>query len=126
MKKFLIISLIAIGCGESQPEELFLTEDFYEWHCSESGDIIVSTETYECHETGLHYLVAVAHMIDGEHFKINLKNDAPCENAHWEERIPISVFGYECADPGNPSDVDGVTLTAYVDEATLSGALFGD
>ena len=65
-------------------------------------------------------------MIDGQNFKINLKNDLPCLGTHWEERIPISAFDYHCEDPGIESDVGGVTLTAYVESASLSGALFGD
>ncbi len=120
------ITFITLGCGESAPEPIWLTEDFYEWHCDDTGSIVVSTETYECRETGLHFIIADAQMNDGENFKINLKNDKPCENAHWEERIPIHAFGYHCENPGTPSDVDGVTLTAYADSATWAGALFGD
>ena len=120
------IALITLGtitaCGESI-EPLMLTKDFYEWHCDDAGAIVVTTQTYECSETGLHYLVADAHMNDGNRFKINLKNPEACDESHWEERIPVQVFGYQCENPGFPSDVVGVTLTAYVDEATWTGAI---
>jgi len=116
MKFFLAMTALTLtACGPGTPEAFELTEDFYEWHCDDDGAIIVSTETYECRETGLHYLVAAAYMHDGEVFKINLKNDAPCVDSHWEETIPIQVFSYECADPGIESDVDGVTLTGYAE-----------
>ena len=115
-----------IACGDAQPEEIYLTKDFYEWYCDDSGAIVVTTETNECSETGLHFIIATAQMNDGEQFKINLKNDEPCISSHWEERIPVQVFGYHCEDPGTHSDVDGVALSAYVDSATWSGAIFGE
>ena len=112
--------------GNERIEPLQMTKEFYSWHCNNSGNIVVSTETYECHETGLHYIVAEAHLYDGERLKINLKNPNACIDSHWKEMIPISVFGYHCENPGTESDVDGVTLTAYVDEATWAGAMFGN
>ena len=112
--------------GNSKVVEIWLTEDFYEWHCNDRGNIIVSTETYECSKTGLHYIIAEAQMYDGEIFKINLKNDWACIEPHWEETIPISVFDYHCEDPGIESDIDGVTLTAYADEGTWASVISED
>ena len=112
--------------GNERIEGIQLTKDYYEWHCDDNGNIVVSTETYECYETGLHYIVAEAHLHDGEKLKTNLKNPNACEASHWEEMIPISVFGYHCEDPGTDSDIDGVTLTAYADEGTWVGVLSGD
>ena len=121
-----LTGLLFTGCGEPQPEPLYLTADFYEWYCDDTDAVVVTTETYECSETGLHFLVAEVHMRDGEIFKTNLKNDWACVEPHWEERVPVGALGYTCEDPGTPSDVAGVMLTAYVDPATWSEALFGD
>ena len=112
--------------GNERIDEIQLTKEFYEWHCDNRGNIIVSTETHECSETGLHYIVAEAYLYDGNRLKTNLKNPNACVDSHWEETIPIAVFDYHCENPGFPSDVDGVTLAAYADEGTWAGVVFGN
>ena len=119
-----MISLLTLlmACGESQPEPLQLTKEFYEWHCSDYEDkseIIVSTNTCEDHETGLYWLIAESHITYGHGFKRKLDK---ADNWHidclYQTKLPL-IDDY-CI------EVEGVTLTAYVEPATWSGALFGD
>lgn len=121
MKK-LLLPLLLIACGESQPEPLYLTEEFYEWVCHDYQDrseIIVETSTCEDHETGLYWLIAETHMVDGSRLKRKMDK---AENWHidclYQTRLPLAEE--YCI------EVEGVTLTAYVEPASWSGALFGD
>ena len=114
-----LAGLLFTACGEQQPEPLYLTKEFYEWHCADyefNSEIIVTTQTCETRETGLHYLIAELHLVEGDMYKRHLtRNGSECD---WQtEFILIEDV---CM------SVDGVTLTAYVDPATWTGALFGD
>jgi hypothetical protein len=118
MINILISSLIA--CGEVEPEPLFLTKELYEWNCydfEEYSEIIVTTETCETKETGLHFLIAEYQLIGGFNQKANMIKPIP-DDCFWETSFilidPVCI------------EVEGVTLTAYVEPATWSGTLFGD
>ncbi len=109
MKYLILAGLIA--CGPTKQEELLLEKEFYSWTCKDyenSTEIIVTTETCENKESGLHFLIAEAFLIDGTHYKRHMTEDAECE---WSTSI---VFIDEIC-----MQVDGVTLTAIVDEATI-------
>lgn len=119
-----MISLLTllISCSDPEPQPLFLTKEFYRWECYElesTSEISVDTNTCEDRESGLHWLISEAHMLDGSRLKKKLGKTS---NWHidclYQAKLP--VIENECA------DVDGVTLTAYVEPATWSGALFGD
>ncbi len=117
-----LLLLICTACGESQPEPLLLTEEFYDWQCHDYEDIsqiVISTNTCEDYESGLYWLVAESHLTRGSGFKRKLDK---AENWHidclYQTEIPL-IDDY-CI------EVEGVTLTAYVDPATWSGALAGD
>ena len=113
---------LLIACGESQPEPLYLTKEFYEWTChdyEDKSEIVVTTNTCEDRESGLHWLIAESHMVDGSTFKRKMdKSENWNIDCVYQTRLPL-VEDY-CI------EVDGVTLTAYVEPATWSGALFGD
>jgi len=113
-----ILSLILAACGASQPEPLYLTKEFYDWTCSDYEDhseLIVTSETCEDRESGLWYLIAETQLYTGDRFKRHLTQEVKC---HYETNF---IFIDEVC-----IEVEGVTLTAWVDEATWSGALFGD
>ena len=114
--------LLLFACGDSQPEPLLLTKEFYEWTCHDyenKSEIIVNTNTCEDHETGLYWLIAESHLVQGAGFKRKLDK---AENWHidclYQTTLPL-IEDY-CI------EVEGVTLTAYVEPATWSGALWGD
>ena len=110
MKHLLILSCL-MACGEPKKEELLLEKDFYSWTCKDyedSTEIIVTTETCESSESGLHFLIAEAFLIDGTHHKRHLTEETECE---WSAKI---VFIDEVC-----IQVDGVTLTAIVDEPSI-------
>ncbi len=110
MKNVLAL-LCLIACAEPKKEELLLEKEFYSWTCKDyenSTEIIVTTETCESNESGLHFLIAEAFLIDGTHYKRHLTEDAECE---WSTKI---VFIDEVC-----IQVDGVTLTAIVDEPSI-------
>ena len=115
----LFFLLACTACGESQPEPLWLTEEFYEWHCEEDNaeypvdKVVVSTET--CDE-GVIWLVSELHYTTGQFMKQRLYQQE--ESCRWEATYPL--INAKC------EDVDGVTLTAWVEPATWSGAIFGD
>ena len=117
MKKLLFIVPVLFACGESQPEPLWLTEEFYEWTCSDyenQSEIVVSTNTCEDHETGLHWLIAESHLVNGGRFKRRLdKTPNWAVDCLYQTKIPL-VDNY-CV------EVDGVTITAYVEPASWFG-----
>ena len=124
MKTLLLIitSTFAIACGESQPEPILLTKEFYEWTCADYetiSEITITSKTCEDYESGLYWLVAESHMNYGQGFKRKLdKTDNWDIDCVYQTEIPL-IDDY-CI------EVEGVTLTAYVESATWSGALFGD
>ena len=118
--RMLLIGLI--GCAESQPEPLYLTKEFYEWTCSDyenKSEIVVTTNTCEDRESGLYYLIAEYQLYSGPGYKRHLtKTDNWQDDCVWQTEFPLlEEFCIE---------VEGVTLTAYVEPATWSGTLFGD
>jgi len=120
MRKLLLPLLIA--CGDPQPEPLWLTEGFYEWTCKDYQDhseIVVSTNTCEDNDSGLHWLIAESHLTYGSGFKRKLDKTPNWKiDCLYQTELPL-IDDY-CI------EVEGVTLTAYVDPATWSGALWGD
>jgi hypothetical protein len=117
-----IICLSLVACGDSQPEPLYLTKDFYNWTCSDyenHSTITVTTVTCEDHESGLYWLIAESHLVAGGGFKRKLDKTSNWDiDCVYQTELPL-IDDY-CI------EVDGVTLTAYVEPATWSGALFGD
>ncbi len=114
---FLFFALM-MGCGETQPEPLYLTKEYYEWTCKDYQDhteLIVTSETCEDRDSGLWYLIAETQLYNGTKYKRHLTQDFDC---HYETNF---VFIDDVC-----ISVEGVTLTAYVDPATWSDALFGD
>ena len=114
----MVAALTCIACGEAQPEPIYLTKDYYDWTCKdyqEHSEIVVSTETCEDRESGLWYLIAETHLYTGTKFKRRLVQEEPCH--YTTNFILIEEVCIE---------VDGVMLTAWVDQGTWSGALFGD
>ena len=117
MKK-LLIALLALGCGESPPEPLLLTKEFYSWSCKDYQDwseIVVTSETCEDRESGLWYLIAETHLYTGKRYKRHLTQEVPC---HYTTNF---IFIDEVC-----IEVEGVTLTAWVEPATWSGIFLGD
>lgn len=90
---------------------MLLEKDFYSWTCKDYEDwteVIITTETCENSETGLHHLIAEAFLYDGSNYKRHLIEESECS---WQTEI---VFIDEIC-----MQVDGVTLTAIVDEASV-------
>ena len=120
MRMLLLFGLV--GCADTQPEPLYLTKEFYEWTCfdyEDRSEIVVTTNTCEDHETGLYWLIAESHMTYGSGFKRKLdKTENWPIDCLYQTELPL-MDDY-CI------EVEGVTLTAYVEPATWSGALFGD
>tara|TARA_Y100001970_G_C14250663_1_gene871569 strand:+ start:2862 stop:3221 length:360 start_codon:yes stop_codon:yes gene_type:complete len=119
----MILGLL-LACGEqtTNPEPLYMTKEFYDWSCSDYEDfseIVVSTNTCEDHETGLYWLIAESHMVSGGGLKRKL-NKADNWNIDCLYQTELPLIDDYCI------EVEGVTLTAYVEPATWSGALFGD
>ncbi len=117
----LLITLIACG-GDSQPEPLYLTKEYYTWACHDYEDrseIVVSSNTCEDHESGLYWLVAESHMVMGSGYKRKLDKTADWEtDCLYQTELPL--FDDYCI------EVEGVTLTAYVEPTTWTGALSGE
>jgi len=114
----LLFLALMMGCGETQPEPLHLTREFYSWTCKDyedSTEIIVTSETCEDRDSGLWYLIAETQLYNGIKYKRHLTQDFDC---HYETNFIL--IDDVCI------SVEGVTLTAYVDPATWSGAFFGD
>ena len=109
MKKYFPFFCL-IACGPGQKEEIPLPGDYYDWTCKDYQDyteVIVTTETCSRAEDGVYFLIAEAFLINGSSFKRHLTEDKECS---WSTEI---VFIDEIC-----MEVDGVTLTAIVDEST--------
>lgn len=103
----MLISLIA--CGPSQQESIPLPKDFYSWTCKDYPDhteVVVTTETCESTETGVHFLIAEAFLVNGLSYKRHLTEEPECS---WSTSI---VFIEEVC-----MSIEGVTLSAIVDES---------
>jgi len=111
----LLVGLIA--CSESEPEPVLLTKEFYEWTCNDyenHSEIIVNTSTCEDYETGLYWLIAESHLTYGSGFKRKLdKTDNWDIDCLYQTKLPL-VDDY-CI------EVEGVTLTAFVEPASWFG-----
>ena len=123
MKLLLVnILLLTMGCGNSHPEEIYLTKEFYDWTCADYQDyskIVVSTNTCDDYETGLYWLVAESHISYGQGLKRKLdKTENWNTDCLWQTELPL-IDDY-CI------EVEGVTLTAYAEPATWSSALSGN
>ena len=117
----MILALI-LACGEVQPEPLHLTKELYDWSCRDFEDrseIIVTTNTCEDTDSGLYYLIAEYQLHYGGGYKRHLaKADNWDTDCTWQTEFPLlEEFCIE---------VEGVTITAYVEPATWSGVFFGD
>ena len=114
-----MILALLLACGEPQPEPLWLTEEFYEWECEESTEdypvdrVVVYTETCD---NDVVWLVSELHYNTGQFMKQRLFKDTT--SCYWEATYPL--VDAKC------DNVAGVTLTAWVNPATWSGALGGD
>ena len=117
-----MILALLMACADPQPEPLWLTEEFYDWVCADyenHSEIVVTTNTCEDHETGLYWLIAESHMTYGTGLKRKLDKAENWQiDCLYQTQLPL-VDDY-CV------EVEGVTLTAYVEPATWSGAFFGD
>ena len=113
---------LLIACGEAQPEPLYLTKEFYDWTCHDyehKSEIVVTTNTCEDRDSGLHYLIAEYQTYDYPGYKRHLtKTDNWDIDCVWQTEFPL--LEEMCI------EIEGVTLTAYVEPATWSGALWGD
>ena len=113
---------LLFACAESQPEPVYLTEEFYSWTCHDYQDmseVIVNTSTCEDHETGLYWIVAESHLTYGSGFKRKLDKSKNWQvDCLYQTEIPL-VDDY-CI------EVEGVTLTAYVEPASWSGVFFSE
>ena len=118
----LLLPLLLIACGETQPEPLYLTKEFYDWTCHDyehKSEIVVTTSTCEDRDSGLHYLIAEYQLHERSGYKRHLtKADNWHIDCKWQTEFPL--LEEICI------EVEGVTLTAYVEPATWSGAFFGD
>ena len=114
----LLLTLL-MACGETEPEPLYLTKEFYDWTCrdyQDKSEIIVTTNTCEDRDTGLYYLVAEYQMYGHPGYKRHLtKADNWDIDCVWETKFPL--LEEMCI------EVEGVTLTAYVEAASWSGML---
>ena len=129
MRTLLLAALLPIFTSACAPNEgdppldpIWLTREFYSWSCSDYENysrITVETNTCEDRESGLYYLIAEYQLMDGSGYKRHLTK---AENWHIDclYSTEFSMIDEVCI------QVDGVTLTAYVTEATWSGVLFGD
>ena len=117
MRMLLLLAGCFAGCG-TDLEPLYLTEDFYDWQCTEgSGDYPVdkvTVTTTTCDEEVV-WIITELHYTTGQFMKQRMyKDELTCE---WKNEFPL--ISAQC------DDVDGVTATAWVEPATWSGALFG-
>ena len=119
MKNLLLPLLLICGaCGEAEPEPLLLTKEFYNWTCSDyenHTEIVITSETCDDRDSGLWYLIAETHLYTGDRLKRHLTKEEPC---HYTTNFIL--IDEVCM------EVEGVTLTAWVDPATWSDAVWGD
>ena len=117
-----MILALLMACGETQPEAIPLSQEYYNWTCKDYQDvseIIVTSNTCEDEASGLHYLVAEYQLMDRSGFKRKLdKTDNWPIDCTWQTSFPL--LEEYCI------EVEGVALTAYVEPATYSGILSGD
>ena len=117
-----MILALLLSCADSQPEPLYLTGEFYKWSCKDyenHSEIIVNSNTCEDYETGLYWLIAESHLTQGSGVKRKLNKTPNWEtDCLYQTELPL-VDDY-CI------EVEGVTLTAYVEPATYSGILLGE
>ena len=111
------LSLFLLACGEPQPQPLYLTKEYYDWTCSDyehKSEIVVTSNTCEDLESGLYYLVAEYQLYNSPGYKRHLTKTNNWENdCIWQTEF--SLIEEVCI------EVEGVTLTAYVGQATLFG-----
>ena len=120
MKKIIpIFLLLSLACGGEKIEKIALSPDLYSWECDSADSVYVNTQTYECRDTGLHFITASVHMKGGQVYKTNLKNIDACLDSNWDEVIPVGALGHDCE-----LDVDGVVVEAFVDKGTWADLLF--
>ena len=112
-----MLSLFLLACAEPAPTPLPLERGFYEWTCKDyenHSEIIVTTNTCEDLESVLYYMVAEYQMYNGIGHKRHLvKTDNWNNDCLWN--ASFTLIDDVCI------GVEGVTLTAYVGEATLFG-----
>ena len=120
-----ILFLLGIACNnpeEPQPEPLLLTKEFYSWTCRDyehKSEIIVTTNTCEDRDSGLYYLIAEYQLYDEPGYKRHLtKTDNWNSDCVWQTEF--SLIEDVCI------EVEGVTLTAYVESPSWSGVVWGD
>jgi len=117
MRNGFLFTAFLMACGETQPEPIYLTQEFYDWTChdyQDKSEIVVTTNTCEDYETGLYWLVAEYELVRGGGFKRKLdKADEWESDCLYETNLPL--LDEYCIEVG------GVTLTAYVEPATYSG-----
>ena len=118
----MLIFGLLLACGESQPEALPLTKEFYKWTCHDYEDmseVVISTNTCEDYDTGLHWLVAESYIAYSSSFKRKLdKTENWAIDCLYQTEIPL--MDHYCI------EVEGVTLTAFVDSPSWSGVFLGD
>ena len=115
----MLFLILLFGCGTSQPEPVILTRDFYSWTCKDYSDIsevVVTTNTCEDSESGLHWLVAETFLVDASSYQQRMtKTDGWDESCVYEAAFPL--FDEFCV------HLEGVAVTAFVDSATWGGVL---
>ncbi len=107
------------ACGAPQPESMILNRDFYSWTCKDYSDIseiVVTTNTCEDSESGLHWLVAETFFVDTSSYKQRMtKADSWDQHCVYEATFPlVDEFCIY---------LEGVAVTAFVDSATWGGVL---
>ena len=122
MKALLATALLFTGaCAPNDNpalETVALSREFYSWTCKDYEDhteLIVETATCEDIDSGLHFLIAEYTLYSGTAFKRHLTETAECQYSatfYLIEEVCVSV--------------EGVTLTALVEEATWEGVFFDD
>ena len=117
IKKILPLLLIACGgCGDGGVTPLYLTQEFYSWECVSKSEeypvdrVIATTST--CDESVI-WIVSELHYTTGQFMKQRLYKDADCR---WQVEYPLVQAGCE--------NVEGVTLTAWVNSASWPEVLF--
>ena len=122
MKALLATALIFTGaCAPNdQPtlETVELSRELYSWTCKDYEDhteLIVETATCEDIDSGLHFLIAEYTLYNGPGFKRHLTESDECLYS-----ASFFLIDEVCV------SVEGVTLTALVEEATWEGVFFDD